>query len=117
MALLNKAFAAVDLITAIMALKADAQVSVSGEDLNKIIWHDGNPTNITNEQILAKQAELKGVYDTKQYQRDRLQPAPLGTDIYPSVGDQLDMIYHDQMDGTTTFKDAIKVVKDAHPKP
>ena len=36
---------------------------------------------------------------------------------YPDIGDQLDMIYHDQVDGTTTFKDAIQVVKDANPKP
>ena len=35
---------------------------------------------------------------------------------YPEMGDQLDMIYHDQVDGTTTFKDAIKAVKDANPK-
>ena len=107
----------VDLITAIQAIKEDAQVSISGEDLNKIRWDDGNPTNITNEQILAKQTELQAVYDTKQYQRDRTQPNPLGTNIYPPIGDQLDMIYHDQVNGTTTFKDAIQTVKDAHPKP
>ena len=35
---------------------------------------------------------------------------------YPSIGDQMDMQYHDQVDGTTTFKDAIKAIKDAHPK-
>jgi len=35
---------------------------------------------------------------------------------YPEFGDQLDMIYHDQVDGTTTFKDAIKAVKDKYPK-
>ena len=36
---------------------------------------------------------------------------------YPLIGDQLDMIYHDQVDDTTTFKDAIKAVKDKYPKP
>jgi|TARA_R110000824_G_scaffold194003_1_gene376419 hypothetical protein len=36
---------------------------------------------------------------------------------YPFIGDQLDMLYHDQVDGTTTFKDAIKAVKDKYPKP
>jgi hypothetical protein len=29
----------------------------------------------------------------------------------------LDMIYHDAMDGTTTWKDAITAVKVKHPKP
>ena len=28
------------------------------EDVNKITWHDGNPTNISNKQILDKQNEL-----------------------------------------------------------
>tara|TARA_Y100000593_G_scaffold58722_1_gene109062 strand:- start:386 stop:625 length:240 start_codon:yes stop_codon:yes gene_type:complete len=35
---------------------------------------------------------------------------------YPNFGDQFDMIYHDQVNGTTTFKDAIKAVKDKYPK-
>ena len=48
-----------DIILAIKAIKADAEVSVNGETVEGIIWHDDNPTNITNEQILAKQAELQ----------------------------------------------------------
>ena len=39
------------------------------------------------------EATLKAEYDANQYQRDRQ---------YPSIGDQLDMQYHDQIDGTTT---------------
>jgi hypothetical protein len=35
---------------------------------------------------------------------------------YPSIGDQLDMQYHDQLDGTTTWKDAIAKVKADNPK-
>ena len=109
-----------DIATTILAIRktqdgSHAQVSISGEDINRITWHDGNPTNITNAQILAKQAELKADYDAKQYQRDRTVSPEKGG--YPSIGDQMDMIYHDQVDGTTTFKDAIKAIKDAHPKP
>ena len=36
---------------------------------------------------------------------------------YPSIGDQLDMQYHDKVDDTTTWQDAIQAVKDANPKP
>ena len=36
---------------------------------------------------------------------------------YASIGDQLDMQYWDQVNGTTTWKDAIAAVKVAHPKP
>ena len=35
---------------------------------------------------------------------------------YGSIGDQLDMQYHDQLDGTTTWKDAIAKVKSDNPK-
>ena len=106
-----------DIPTAILAIRKAqdgglAQVSVNGDD---IIWHDGNPTNITNQQILDKQAELQAEYDGSQYQRNRTVRSENGG--YPTIGDQLDMIYHDQVDGTTTFKDAIKAIKDAIPKP
>jgi hypothetical protein len=53
-----------DIISAILALDPDAQVSVNGESLDGITWHDGNPNNITNDQITAKQAELKTIYDS-----------------------------------------------------
>ena len=36
---------------------------------------------------------------------------------YPTVADQLDMLYHDAVGGTTTWKDAITAVKVKHPKP
>ena len=50
-----------DIISAIVAIKSDAQVSVYDEDINKITWHDGNPTKITNKQITDKQAELQTI--------------------------------------------------------
>ena len=95
-----------DIIKSIVAIKSDAQISVDNDDINKIIWHDGNPTNITNEQILAKQAELQTAYDNKKYQRDRAAE-------YPSMADQLDDIYHNGIDG---WKATIKVTKDKYPK-
>ena len=36
---------------------------------------------------------------------------------YPSVQDQLDMMFHDKLDGTTTWVDSIATVKTKHPKP
>tara|TARA_R110000823_G_scaffold7837_1_gene28362 strand:- start:43 stop:381 length:339 start_codon:yes stop_codon:yes gene_type:complete len=36
---------------------------------------------------------------------------------YPSTGDQLDMQYHDGVDGTTTWADAIAAVKAKYIKP
>ena len=50
----------------ILAIKSYAQVSIENEDINKITWHDGNPTNITNEQITTKQAELQTEHDNNK---------------------------------------------------
>ena len=62
-----------DIITSIVALKADAQVNVSGntieEQLNGIEWLDGNPTNITNQQISDKQIELTAAEEAAEAQK------------------------------------------------
>jgi len=96
-----------DIISAILALDPDAQVSVTGESLDGITWHDGNPNNITNDQITAKQAEFQADYDAKQYQRDRAK-------AYPSIEEQLDDLYHNGIDG---WKETLKEIKDKYPKP
>jgi len=96
-----------DIISAILALDPDAQVSVTGESLDGITWHDGNPNNITNDQIIAKQAEFQADYDAKQYQRDRAK-------AYPSIEEQLDDLYHNGIDG---WKETLKEIKDKYPKP
>ena len=101
----------IDLIYAIKAIKADAWVTVNNDSVDGIIWHDNNPTNITNEAILAKQTELQAEHDTKQYQRDRTQRPQDGG--YPEIGDQLDDIYHNGIDG---WKATIKTTKDKYPK-
>ena len=95
-----------DIISAILALDSNAKVSVNAESLDQITWHDGNPNNITNDQITAKQAELKTAYDNNKYQRDRKLE-------YPSIEDQLDDLYHNGIDG---WKTTIKAVKDKYPK-
>ena len=95
-----------DICSTILLIKSDARVSVNAEDINQITWHDGNPTNITNQQILDKQAELQADYDAKQYQRDRAVE-------YPTWQDQLDDIYHNGIDA---WKATIKVTKDKYPK-
>ena len=71
----------IDIINSILAIKADAHVTVDNDDVNQIIWHDDNPTNITNQQILDKQAELQADYDAKVYARARDQQYPLLKDF------------------------------------
>ena len=86
---------------AILKIKSDAQVSVSGSNIDTctITWHDGNPTSITKDQIKAKIDEIT-------YQINRAKE-------YPAIVDQLDDIYHNGIDG---WKATIKVTKDKYPK-
>jgi hypothetical protein len=89
----------------------DAVVSLVGGTLNQkadgIIYYVDGQTPPSDEEIDAEVIRLQAEYDANQYQRDRQ---------YPSIGDQLDMQYHDQIDGTTTWKDAIAKVKSDNPK-
>ena len=39
--------------------------TIYNDDLDNIVWHDGNIDNITKEQILTKQTELQIVEDAK----------------------------------------------------
>ena len=64
--------------------------------------------NFLTEAILSLRPGAE--YDSQEYARKR-------AEAYASIGDQLDMQYHDQTTGTRTWLDHIESVKDAHPKP
>jgi len=49
----------------ITEIKKNAEFTINNDDLDNIIWYDDNPTNITKEQILAKQTELQAIEDAK----------------------------------------------------
>jgi len=61
----------INLSQAILAIKSDAQVSTADDNVNSIIWHDNNPTGITNQQILSKQAELQILEDNKEILKEQ----------------------------------------------
>jgi hypothetical protein len=102
------------IIKAILKINPNAVVTVNGEDINtcEIEWHNGT-TPISKADIEAKMVEVQAEYDANQYQRDR---------VYPSIGDQLDMLWHsiDQNPKLKSeyfeFYEAIKAVKVKHPK-
>ena len=99
---------------AILKINPNAIVNVRGADINtcEIEWLEGT-AEISKADIEAKMVEVQADYDAKQYQRDR---------VYPSIGDQLDMLWH-TMDKNTElqhnfydFYQTIKKVKVAYPK-
>ena len=59
----------VQLADAVIAIKSDAEVNISGEDVTTIVWLDGNPTNITNQQILDKKTELEAAEESAATQK------------------------------------------------
>jgi len=79
-------------------------------EYNKLKWLDKNSVPKPSEEELQIEVDnLQAEYDAQEYARDR-------ATAYPSIGDQLDMQYHDQLNGTTTWKDAIAKVKADNPK-
>jgi hypothetical protein len=97
-----------DIIKSILAINNKAEITINGNDINQITWHNGT-TPIPANEILAKQQELITEYNSNQYQRDRAVD-------YPSLADQLDMQYWDKINGTNKWQQAINAVKQKYPK-
>jgi len=99
----------IDLSQAIKAINPSAEFTYSNEDFSTIQWIGGT-SPISQSDVEAKQTELQAESDALEYSRNR-------AEAYPPLGDQLDMMWHDNKDTTTTWEDAVQAVKDAHPKP
>jgi hypothetical protein len=97
---------------AILAINSSAEVSVSGDDIDTIVWENGT-TPISKSDIQTKMAELQTAYDNNEYQRDRAV-------AYKELKEQLDLLYHDIVADkgykTGEWFNHIKEVKDANPK-
>jgi len=89
--------------SAILEINPTAKFIIRGD--NPVEWLEGT-SPISQEDIDAKVAEIT-TRDAHIRSRQR---------AYPTIQDQLDMQYHDQVNDTTTWKDAIQAVKDANPK-
>ena len=91
-------------LDALISLRPNAKFVYSD---GEIIWNDEIETQPTELEINAKLTELQADYDAKQYQRDRATE-------YPSIGDQLDYIYHNGIDAWKT--DMVDPIKNKYPK-
>jgi len=129
----------------VCVIKQDNMVSVDGEGLNfdftladniwaiqwngtlgHIEFNDGTPNEELNDfsdyQYLvdAHATEKQRIINAEQYRladaEASMTYAHKRANAYPSVGDQLDMMYHDKVNGTTTWKDAINAIKQEFPK-
>ena len=96
----------------------------SGIVNNIIEWDGSSEFNVDGELIQADaNAKIGGSWDGNVFTFVEPEPKPdtrtyaeKRRDSYPLIGDQLDMIYHDQTEGSRTWLNAIEAVKEAHPK-
>jgi hypothetical protein len=93
----------ITLSKAIKEINSLAEFCYSEDDINTLEWYDNNPTNITNQQILAKQSELQALEDVYENRRNE----------YGAIVDQLDEIYHNGLD---SWKARLANIKAKYPK-
>jgi hypothetical protein len=95
-----------EVIDAIAALKKDAKCYLHDNDFDTIVWEDGNPDNITKEQVEKKLVELQEIYESFSYKRKR-KPE------YPSLEECVHAILDDNLEELQAKR---KAVKDKYPK-
>ena len=102
------------IIEAILKINPKAEVTVGGDSLEDITWHNGT-TPIPKADIEAKMNEMANEPEQSNYAQQR-------RNSYPPVGDQLDMLWH-SIDKDPQLKskyfdfyEAIKAVKVKYPK-
>ena len=99
---------------------------ISNEDGDFLLEDAGAGTYIAQWKSASPQpteAEIETAHATWQAEQDAQAYARTRADAYPTIGDQLDMLWH-SIDANATLKTnyadfhtAIKAVKDANPKP
>ena len=94
---------------ALVKLRPGAEWSIDNNSYAGLTWLDAEQTKPTEEEVVQKIAELEYKKEVEVYKEQRAAE-------YPSMAEQQDMQFHDAVNGTTTWKDAIQAVKDKYPK-
>lgn len=94
---------------AIKELCHDAEFSVIDNDLSTLKWLDTKIPRPSDKDILDKVEELKGRQVVGEYRNKRIGE-------YPSIGDQLDALYHAGV-FPEEMASKIAAVKNKFPKP
>ena len=93
---------------AILSLIPNAKFGITDNDYSTLEWSKENiSSKPSREEVEAEIIRLQAEYEYNQYQRNR-------AIAYPSIKDQLDVLYHQGYDG---WKESINKVKEEYPKP
>ena len=90
---------------ALQSLKPNAKWALRGDEIE---WRDAVQTEPTQSEIDAEVIRLQAEYDSQEYARNRKQE-------YDKLN-QFEMQFDDQLNGTTTWVDAINAIKQNIPK-
>jgi hypothetical protein len=90
---------------ALRSLRPSAEWIIRGDELE---WLSPDVTQPTDAEIETEVARLQTEYDAQQYARDRVTE-------YPSIGDQLDALFHAGV-FPAEMAATIQAVKDKYPK-
>jgi hypothetical protein len=96
------------IIKAILKINPTAEVSVSGDDINTIVWENGT-TPIPKADIETKINELQAEYDAEEWKRNRQAEYPTHEDCIHALLDGGDTL--------TELQEKRQAVKTKYPKP
>ena len=103
------------------AYKSEAKPVVSIDDSAGAFDADGAKVTLDDAKIAAARKSLDDAAAAIAYKSKRTGADGTTDTIYPTIGDQLDMLYKDmlagKLDATGTWATAIKATKDKYPKP
>jgi hypothetical protein len=95
---------------AISSLRPTCAWGINNDDYNTLFWHEDNKEPApSREEVEAEIIRIQAELEATQYQRNR---AP----EYPSIGDQLDALYHAGV-FPEEMASLIQQVKNKYPKP
>ena len=95
----------IDKTNALYSLRPKASWTLRGDNLE---WHDTVQTRPTDTEIATEVDRLQAEYDAKEYARKRVKE-------YPSIGNQLDALFHAGVFPAEMAAE-IQAVKDKYPK-
>lgn len=94
---------------ALLSLCPNAHFEFCGDDYSGIKWYSDDIKLPSEQELIKEKNRLQSEYDLQQYAENR-------KNSYPSIGDQLDALFHAGVFPEEMAKQ-IQAVKDQYPKP
>lgn len=97
---------------ALSELRPGSQYVLRGYSYADIEWSDKNAEDLPDRDSLERKID-----EVMLRRRAWNSYGPQRQSAYPSVQEQLDMLFWDQVNGTSSWKDTIQAIKNMYPKP